>query len=99
MPGVLNLFRLMTNAVTTDYLNSSVPSRSLTHNYLQKYLNFYTDYIHRDHSFPEVPQNQKLSAHFPLPFKHNVKYHFLHVQIPSKKPTEHSKVTKFTATA
>lgn len=70
-----------------------------THNYLQKYLNFYIDYIHRDHFFPEVPQNQKLSAHFPLPFKHNAQYHFLHGQIPSQKPTEHSKVTEFTATA
>lgn len=99
MLGVLNLFRLMTNAATTDYLKSSISSSHLNSQLLQEYLKFYTDYVHRNRSFPEVPQKQKLSAHFPLPFKHNVKYHFLHVQKLRQKTTEHCKVTQFTATS
>lgn len=69
---------------------------TLIHSYLQEYLNFYTDYVHRNHPFPEVPQKHKLSAHFPPPFKSSVKYHFLHVQKLMQKTTEHCKVTKFT---
>lgn len=67
---------------------------TLTNNCLQEYLKFYSDYIHRNHSFPEVPQNQKLSAHFPFSFKHNVTYHFLCVQKLRQKTTEHCKVTQ-----
>lgn len=79
-------------------ITSNLPFQAVTliHSYFQENLNFYTDYVHRNHSFPEVPQKHKLSAHFPPPFKSSVKYHFLHVQKLMQKTTEHCKVTKFT---